>query len=195
MMARSESNKLCRVRIDIPNTLDAQWALDIKKSTATPPKIVRDSMRRFAKSLAKPSRKVQEFRGRKTSKDPQARMWELIRDRDNEFRYEVNQENPYIEAFADTLTAAQRHGFKRMLDSLASTLPYEDMQSRFAMDERVSIPDSLDEELRNTAKEFWQVNAMLTHLTPEEFVQRYKDKEPFSLSRNAERILREVAHD
>lgn len=194
MMARSEINKLCRVRIDIPNTLDAQWALDIKKSTATPPKLVRDSMRRFAKSLAKPSRRVQQFRGRKTNKDPHAQMWALIQDRNNEFRYEVNQDNPYIEAFAETLTGKQRLSFMRMLESLASTLPYDDMQTRFAMDERVSMADALDERLRNNAKEFWEMNKILTHLTPDEFVQRYKDSEPFSLSRNATRILEEVTH-
>lgn len=194
MMARSEINKLCRVRIDIPNTLDAQWALDIKKSTATPPKLVRDSMRRFAKSLAKPSRRVQQFRGRKTNKDPHAQMWSLIQDRNNEFRYEVNQDNPYIEAFAETLTGRQRLSFLRMLESLASTLPYDDMQTRFAMDERVNTADVLDERLRNNAKEFWEMNKILTHLTPDEFVQKYKDSEPFSLSRNAARILEEVTH-
>ncbi|PAU68278.1 ATP-binding protein [Bifidobacterium criceti] len=194
MMARSDINKLCRVRIDIPNTLDSQWALDIKKSTATPPKIVRDAMRRFAKSLAKPSRKVQQFRGRKINKDPRAQMWSLIQERNHEFRYEVNQANPYIESFVRTLTPEQRRNFETMMASLASTLPYEDMQTRFAMDERVGVTDALDDQLRTSAQEFWMLNMMVTHLTPEEFVQRYKDSEPFSLSKNAERILEEVCH-
>ncbi|MGO5463119.1 ATP-binding protein [Bifidobacterium animalis] len=195
MMKRSELNKLCRVRIDIPNTLDAQWALDIKKSTATPPKVVRDYMRRFANSLAKPSRRVQQYRGRKTSTDPQARMWELIQGRDNKFRYEINQNNPYVEVFTETLNPSQRRSFERMLESLAATLPYEDMQTRFAMDERTSASDALDEQLRTNAREFWMLNTMVTHLTPDEFVQRYKNNEPFSLSRNAERILEEATHE
>ena len=32
-MPRSEMAKLTRVRVDIPNSLDHLWALDVKKST------------------------------------------------------------------------------------------------------------------------------------------------------------------
>ena len=33
--------QLCRVQIDLPNSLDADWQLDVKKASAQPPRIVR----------------------------------------------------------------------------------------------------------------------------------------------------------
>ena len=38
---KDELNKLARVRVDIPNSLDYMWSIDIKKSTATLPDIIK----------------------------------------------------------------------------------------------------------------------------------------------------------
>lgn len=193
MMRREESTKLCRVRIDIPNTLDAEWTLDIKKSTATPPKTVRDSMRRFANSLSKPSRQVHRFRGRKISSDPEAPIWEVVQDRDNAFRYEINSKNPYVSAFEQTLSPEQRHNFKSMVKVLESCFPYRDMHSRIAMDECVQEPLDIDEGITEMATQFWTVQHALG-MSSEQFVRLYQDKEPFALSKNAANILKEVTN-
>ena len=63
------------MQVDIPNNMDDEWTLDIKKSQATPPKTIRDAMKRYVEKLAAPSRRTQQFRGRKTSNDPEARIW------------------------------------------------------------------------------------------------------------------------
>ncbi len=44
MSRKAQLTKLSRVRVDIPNSMDHLWELDIKKSMATPPKIVRDRL-------------------------------------------------------------------------------------------------------------------------------------------------------
>lgn len=41
LASKDELSKLARVRVDIPNSLDHLWTLDIKKSAAHPPEIVR----------------------------------------------------------------------------------------------------------------------------------------------------------
>ena len=41
MMRQGDLSKLARIRVDIPNTLDDLWTLDIKKSSALPPAEVR----------------------------------------------------------------------------------------------------------------------------------------------------------
>lgn len=75
---RSEMAKLTRVRVDIPNTLDHLWALDVKKSTADPPPQVRKRLGELAKTMMMPSQKVQEFRGRKVlPTDDVQYMWNL----------------------------------------------------------------------------------------------------------------------
>ena len=193
MLPKKQATKLSRVQVDIPNSLDAEWTLDIKKSRATPPKIVSEIMRRYVDRLAKPSRKAQQFRGRRRNDDPLAPVWDVVDDRDGAFRYEVNESNPYIAAFADTLTPEQRRAFANVVRVLSSTIPYEDMQSRFAMDRRSEDPGIPDGQARVFAEQMWALNPSM-NLTPQQFVDYFKNTEPMSLCRNGEAILKEVAH-
>ena len=62
LLTRKEATKLSRVQVDIPNNMDDEWTLDIKKSQATPPKTIRDAMKRYVEKLAAPSRRTQQFR-------------------------------------------------------------------------------------------------------------------------------------
>ena len=71
LLPRKPGTKLSRVRVDIPNSMDDEWTLDIKKSRATPPKVIRDAMKRYVSKLSTPSRKTQKWRGRKTSEEPE----------------------------------------------------------------------------------------------------------------------------
>ncbi|RYQ26964.1 ATP-binding region ATPase domain-containing protein [Bifidobacterium pseudolongum subsp. globosum] len=194
MLPRKQATKLSRVRIDIPNSMDDEWTLDIKKSKATPPKVVRDSMKRFANTLAKPSRRVQKFRGRKTSNDPQARIWDVIQDRGDTFRYKINRDNPYVVTFTESLTPAQLEGFNNVLDAIAIALPYADIESRIAMDERANGLDKVDEMVREKAQSYWAMSKAIG-LTAAQFVDRFKDKEPFALSPNVETILKKVTNE
>lgn len=194
MLPRRQATKLCRVCVDIPNSLDSEWTLDIKKSTATPPKLVSEVMRRYVDQLSKPSRLVQQFRGRKTSTDPEAPVWDVIRERDGLFRYEINQQNPYLSSFMTSLTSQQKQNFNTVVKILSETLPYEDMQSRFAIDERSISAKLSDEDARTYAQQMWMFNTVIG-LSPKQFVDRFKDKEPISLCPNGEAILKEVAND
>lgn len=42
---QTELTKLCRIRVDIPNTMDADWKIDVKKASAQLPPAVRERMR------------------------------------------------------------------------------------------------------------------------------------------------------
>lgn len=194
MLPRKQATKLSRVQVDIPNSLDAEWTLDIKKSKAVPPKLVIDVMRRYVDRLAKPSRKVQKFRGRKKSDDPKASVWDVINDRDGAFRYVVNGNNPFITSFTNTLTPQQREAFEDVARVLSTTIPYEDMQSRFAMDQRSEEPSFAIEKARSFAQRMWELQSQMG-MTSEQFIAYFKNTEPMCLCSNAETILKEVSHD
>lgn len=44
LIKQYELNKLARVRVDIPNTLDSIWEIDIKKSRASLPDMIKNSL-------------------------------------------------------------------------------------------------------------------------------------------------------
>ena len=62
MFRKEEHYKLVRIQIDLPNNLDTDWQIDIKKSTARPPFVYREQIRKYA--LAVRNRGVEVFRHR-----------------------------------------------------------------------------------------------------------------------------------
>jgi len=60
---KEEHYKLARLSIDIPNSMDSEWALDVKKSTATPPGYIRDKLMKLAEKVRSDARKVFAHRG------------------------------------------------------------------------------------------------------------------------------------
>jgi hypothetical protein len=141
---KTELSKLARVKVDLPNSLDHLWALDIKKSAATPPRDLREALKVLAGKFVEPSSQVYRFRGRKAKDlDSITRAWDVIVDRDS-FRYEVNREHPVVKRFADLLDSAQLERFEVLLELVEQTFPVMDAHNRLGQDARaVTIGDQL----------------------------------------------------
>lgn len=60
---REEPQRLARIRLDIPNTADSSWKIDVKKSTARPPVTVRPWLTKLAEDTRERARRVFAFRG------------------------------------------------------------------------------------------------------------------------------------
>ena len=61
MMRQSDLSKLARIRVDIPNTLDYLWTLDIKISCALPPAEVRKNLEIIINQIAERSKRTLTF--------------------------------------------------------------------------------------------------------------------------------------
>jgi hypothetical protein len=62
LFRKEEHYKLVRIQIDLPNRLDTDWQIDIKKSAARPPLACREQIKKYA--LAVRNRGVEVFRHR-----------------------------------------------------------------------------------------------------------------------------------
>ena len=60
---RDEPHRLARIRLDIPNTADADWKINILKSAAAPPVRLRTQLTRLATETRLKARDVFAFRG------------------------------------------------------------------------------------------------------------------------------------
>lgn len=115
---KDELNKLARVRVDIPNSLDYMWSIDIKKSTATLPDIIKKNMYNAVYESVLTSESVHTYRGRKEKKsDDVDYIWERIKSRDG-YDYIINRDIPQIKMLEDTLNNAQI----KLLDSIIQLL-------------------------------------------------------------------------
>jgi len=60
---REEAHRLARIRVDIPNTADADWKIDVRKSTARPPVALRPWLMQLADNTRDRARRVFAYRG------------------------------------------------------------------------------------------------------------------------------------
>ena len=188
VMSRSEMAKLTRVRVDIPNSLDHLWALDVKKSTADPPPQVRRRLSELARTMMMPSQRVQEFRGLKLTPPPNIdHMWDL-RVNGDEFAYEVNSQHPVVNAFARALPEGLQQRFRLVLADLASTFPVIDAHNRMSGD---AVPGLIpeDDALVRRALEGWE---LLRGQGPQvdDFITAISASEPYCLVLDIEKKLR-----
>lgn len=190
VMPRSEMAKLTRVRVDIPNSLDHLWALDVKKSTADPPPQVRKRLGELAKTMMMPSQKVQEFRGRKVQPNAKVEyMWDLHLN-GSEFRYQINTDHPTIRAFTDDLSDEQLKLFGLVIDDLQSTFPVIDAHNRMSGD---GVPAALPDhaELVDRARAGWELTR--SHgIDVEAFIANVSRAEPYCLVPDFAKHLRKA---
>lgn len=115
---KDELNKLARVRVDIPNSLDYMWAIDVKKSTAILPDIIKKNMYNAVYESVAASEFVHTFKGRKekTNSDIE-HIWEKFKVRDG-YSYRINRNIPQVKMLEETLDDKQM----KMVDSVISRL-------------------------------------------------------------------------
>lgn len=101
MFRKEEHLELARIQIDIPNTLDTDWRIDVKKSMAHPPYGSAEPLRTFAKAVQKRAKEVYRIVGRINKPgvaQEQQELW-LERKRHDKRHYEINREHPLVKSF------------------------------------------------------------------------------------------------
>lgn len=132
---KDELSKLARVRVDIPNSLDHLWTLDIKKSIASPPEAVRTNLRRTIERIRKASGRTLAYRGRATDRGDFTPVWNEVRDRDG-VRFDINRQHPVIAMIANRLSANDASAFSFLLALIECSFPAESLYSSMAADVR-----------------------------------------------------------
>lgn len=185
MARKGEMTKFARGAIDIPNSLDSLWKLDIKKSQTVPPESVRQAIRRVIDRFVEGSTKINRFRGRDINQDQRNRVWK-VQDTREGFEYRVNREHPIISA----LFAGDSDGSSNTEDALTlieSSLPAQDIHNRLSSDAAVT-------GLQLSAENVLILARNLLRLIPgslEDQKKRLLSIEPFSTSREYSELVLE----
>lgn len=121
---QTELTKLSRVRIDVPNTLDADWKIDVKKSSAQLPAPVRARLRGIIEAIGASSKRVYRGRGTARASPDRLPVWVRTQNKNRVF-YGLNRDHPAFSSFADELSAEQQRKFWKLLDLTGSTVPVD----------------------------------------------------------------------
>lgn len=122
---QTELTKLARVRIDTPNGLDAEWKVDVKKSSAQPPHQVRDRLRNIIETIGATSKRVYTRRGQTLVSNARLpSVWDRQQNK-GEISYRVNPDHPVLKEFFDRLSDELKDDFCRVVQLVGSALPMD----------------------------------------------------------------------
>ncbi|TXH06311.1 MAG: ATP-binding protein [Nevskiaceae bacterium] len=134
LVPKDEFYKLTRVQVDIPNSFDDLWALDIKKSAAYPPDAIRARLKDLIPHFAGVSRRTITHPGRKTGPKDFTALWQRIEPTHGAFRYEINSEHPAVKALSSRLTPADQGSLQALLGLVGDSLPFESIYADMSSD-------------------------------------------------------------
>jgi hypothetical protein len=123
---REESHRLARIRLDIPNTADAEWKIDVKKSTARPPVSLKPWLTQLGENTRERARRVFAYRGTPTASQgtaPIEQAWKIERGRTG-MRYRIDSQHPSVAAVLANAGEGQAL-VKAMLRVIEETVPIQ----------------------------------------------------------------------
>ncbi len=120
-LAKDESYQLARIRLDIPNTADEQWNIDIKKSSARPPVEVKLWLTRLAEETRTRAKKAVDARSKATrvysQKEAEATIW-VAEHIGHITRYRINRDHPQVAVLLEgTEDENELYDFFELLES------------------------------------------------------------------------------
>jgi hypothetical protein len=143
---QEELTKLARVQIDIPNSLDHLWTIDVRKSRASPPEIVRNRMRQVVERIRASARRPYTHRGEAIQAGSRESVW--VRKALNErIAYEINAGHPLIENLRMDLDEDLRSRFDAALKMIGASIPFPAVFSDMGSQPRKVEPSEPDENL------------------------------------------------
>lgn len=122
---REEHYKLARICVDIPNTMDLAWQLDVKKSSARPPAELRGRMKELATNVRSIAKNVFSHRGSivtTKAKQSESGLWKPGQSAGHP-RYRVDRKHPLVERVKTALDADRRSDLEALLILLEETVP------------------------------------------------------------------------
>ena len=125
LFKKEEHYKLARIIVDIPNTMDSEWNIDIKKSTAIPPYGLKTYFRYYASKVRSHAVEVYRHKGkviqRKYATEEFHVLWtEKIRH--GKRHYEINKNHPLIKSFFNE-NPSSKSSITHILKFIEETLP------------------------------------------------------------------------
>lgn len=97
---KDEHMKLARIQLDIPESGDPDWSIDVKKSSANPPPAVRSALTRLAKLAREKADDVYRHRAGKgpgsKAREELVRIWTEVKRKNGKRSYRIKRDHPLV---------------------------------------------------------------------------------------------------
>ena len=126
---REEPSRLARIQVDIPNSADRDWSIDIRKAQARPPDSIRHRLQTVAEDVRRSAREVFVHRGQhgprtRLSSVEVDRIWKVNPETARR-RYTINRNHELVNLLRTRLTPTDRELLDSLFDLIERTVPVD----------------------------------------------------------------------
>ncbi len=123
-----DAHKLVRIKVDIPNSLDSSWGIDIKKATARPERALSKDLRRIIGQVTEKGSRPYTGRGKKIEDASINRFWGLKAVCES-IRFTINMEHPLLDTINESIDQEVAKILNIYLRGLEAYLPLDAIQA------------------------------------------------------------------
>lgn len=141
---RDELTKYARIRVDIPNTLDDIWGIDIKKQSAEIPASIRQRLNRAVDDAMDTAVRAQTYRGRIEKIDEEVDyIWDRVKERGEQFTYRINRSSRIFDLIRQNMDDETWSKIDMVLEEIEDSVPYQQI---YIDKSQNRIDDCIDDE-------------------------------------------------
>ena len=122
-----ELYKYGRIKVDIPNSLDEMWEIDIKKQNAVIPKQVLNLLKKKVADVKRASTRKTEKRTKLSYGEDPNKIWNKGLSRNEKDHYYINPNSTFILNFLNQFDDKDRGKILRFIEVISSSLPFDDI--------------------------------------------------------------------
>lgn len=141
---QKELTKLCRVAVDIPNTMDSDWKIDVKKASAQLPPLVKERLKRVVERLVGTSKKTYISRGQKLVEAENHPLWNRIQ-KEGQVIFRPNYDHPVFINYSEQLPEELKRDFFSCLKLIGAGLPIDTLHAELVGNSELVTQDTLEE--------------------------------------------------
>lgn len=179
---RDELTKYARIRVDIPNTLDDIWGIDIKKQNAKIPSMIKTRLTRAVDEAMDIAVKQQKHRGRIEKVDEEIDyIWDRIKGRGDNFTYKINRNSKIFSLIHESVSSELWSQFDMVLEEIENAVPFQQIyidKSQNKVDEE--IDEERMAEIKAKAEMLVRMATELGGASREEAIAELLKAEPFN---------------
>ena len=184
LFRKEEHYKLVRIQIDLPNNLDADWQIDIKKSKAYPPAVCREQLESYAKTVRSIGAEVYRHRGKivkqRAGQNFQP-LW-LEKKKDNKWSFVINREHLMIKELIDWAREKPEQAIETLLKFIEEAIPTKTIyinEAQGGETQKTPFSDMDTNIIKQMLKQMFD-NQIIQGKTPKQAKALLKIIEPFN---------------
>jgi len=182
---RDEAHRLARIRVDIPNSADADWKINVLKSTASPPVRLRSQLTRLASETRDTARRVFAHRGHVTQvsgarSNAVAEAWQVRRSTKGT-SYRIARDHDLLASILNR-AGPLKADILALLRLIEETVPVQRIWLDTAEDKetpKTGFTGATDDEVMETLSSMFEALVRFRGLNPAEARERLGRTPPF----------------